>query len=133
MKTDFDALSVAARNLVNRNALHELWNSALNLEHWHFVAADHTQEAAPVVGTSDGKPYMFVFTDEQRATDFSASRAKKRGVEATAVFSMSVDDAVNFVNELRDQIHGIVMNPGEYGFSSEPAALLHMHGRFRQS
>lgn len=46
---------------------------------------------------------------------------------------MSVDDAVDYVNELRDQIDGIVMNSGEFGFSSEPIALLDMRDRYRQS
>lgn len=61
MNTDFDALSLAARNVANRNALHELWKTALQLESWFFIAVDHSEDAPPVVGISDGKPHLLGF------------------------------------------------------------------------
>lgn len=133
MIPDFDALSHAARNIANRAALHDLWKSALGLPDWYFVATDDSDDAQPVIGISDGKPHLLAFTDEQRAAEFSAIRAKKRGHSATSILSMSVDDAVDYLHDLREQVDGIVMNSGEYGFSIQPVALLDMRNRYRTS
>lgn len=131
MATDFDALAQAARNIANRTALHDLWKAALLLDEWFFVASDDGDDACPVVGISDGKPHLLAFTDDQRASEFSAARAIKRGIAATPILSMSVEEAVAYLYELREQVDGIVMNSGEYGFSSQPAALCDMCKRYR--
>lgn len=131
MATDFDALAHAARNIANRTALHDLWKAALLLDEWFFVASDDGDDACPVVGISDGKPHLLAFTDDQRASEFSAARAIKRGIAATPILSMSVEEAVAYLYELREQVDGIVMNSGEYGFSSQPAALCDMCKRYR--
>lgn len=131
MATDFDALAHAARNIANRTALHDLWKAALLLDEWFFVASDDGDDAYPVVGISDGKPHLLAFTDDQRASEFSAARAIKRGIAATPILSMSVEEAVAYLYELREQVDGIVMNSGEYGFSSQPAALCDMCKRYR--
>jgi len=131
MATDFDALAHSARNIANRTALHDLWKAALLLEEWFFVASDDGDDAYPVVGISDGKPHLLAFTDDQRASEFSAARALKRGIAATPILSMSVEEAVAYLYELREQVDGIVVNSGEYGFSSQPAALCDMCKRYR--
>lgn len=123
MTHDFDALALAARNVTSRAGFLALWQAAFDLPEWFFVGSAEGDDAAPVVGLHDGQPYLLGFTDADRAQAFSDARAAKRAAAATPVLSMSPADAADYVADLREQIDGLLMNPGPNGFSIEPMAL----------
>jgi hypothetical protein len=123
MTHDFEALALAARTVTSRAGFLALWKAAFELSDWFFVASDGGEDAYPVVGLHDGRPYLLGFTDAERAEAFSAARAAKRGIEPTPVLSMAPSDAADYVADLREQIDGLLMNSGPHGFSIEPMAL----------
>lgn len=130
MNHDFDALSLAARNAVNHTGKHELWKAALSLEEWFFIGTEHGEDAQPIVGIYEGRPHLLAFTDEDRATAFALARAAKKGGEPGPVLSMPPSDAVDYLVELREHVDGMVVNPGDNAFSSQPMALKDMRDRY---
>ncbi len=132
MAHDFDALSLAARNAANHTGKHELWKAALSLEEWYFVGTEDGEDAQPIVGMYERRPHLMAFTDEDRAAAFAASLAARKGGEPGPVLSMPPADAVEFLVELREMVDGVVVNPGDNAFSSQPMALKDMFDRYKK-
>jgi hypothetical protein len=130
MQPDFDAMAHAARSLVNKAARHDLWKAALHLDEWYFVGVDHAGEAEPLVGMYEGRPYLFAFTDGERAEEFANARAARKGGDAGVLLTMPPSDAVEYLVEIREQVDGILINSGEFGFTSEPMDLKDMRDRY---
>ncbi|MBX3363910.1 MAG: hypothetical protein KF866_04015 [Phycisphaeraceae bacterium] len=134
MANDFDGLVMAAQFGQNKMAEHDLWKAAFNCGAWYFVADQTGDDAAPVVGAMDGKPYLIAFTDEERAERFSADRARKRGGEATPVLHMEVAEAIEYAVSLRDHgVEGMLFNNGGYSFHGLSGQIAEMHNRYGRS
>ncbi|MFZ4576148.1 MAG: hypothetical protein ACOYN0_17320 [Phycisphaerales bacterium] len=129
MSHDFDALSYAARTLVSKTARHELWHAALSLPEWYFVGTGEGEDVAPLVGVSEGRPHLLAFTDEDRAHEFAAARAARKGCDPGVLLGMTPSEAVEYVVQLREQVDGVLLNSGEHGFAAQPMELKDMHDR----
>lgn len=131
MSDDFDGLVMAAQFGQNKMAEHDLWKAAFALPAWYFVADSDGDDAQPVVGALDKKPYLIAFTDEERAQHFSADRAKKRNSQPTAVLHMEVADAIDYALTLRDHgVEGLLFNNGGYSFHGLSGQIEDMHKRY---
>lgn len=131
MSDDFDGMVLAAQMGQNKMAEQALWKATFALDAWYFVADQHGDDVAPVIGALDGKPHLIAFTDETRAEVFSASRAQKRGGEPTPTLHMEVADAVAYCEDLREQnVDGVLFNNGGYSFHAGMSHIMDMFKRY---
>ncbi len=130
MFDDFDALVEAARMGHNKTAEHELWNAAMGLSSWYFIANSSAEDAEPVVGALEGKPFILVFTEQERAADFTKRRAAHRGNEDTPVLEMEIPEAVAYFKSLRDAgVEGALFNSGKFSFQASMTRIMDLHSR----
>ena len=126
MNPDIDALAVAARNIVNKVGEQALWEAVVALEQWYFVGVGEGEDLMPMVAMFDGRPQLIAFTDEERASEFASASGTRKGRGPLPVLNMEPLEAVEYLVELKDVVHGIGFNPGETGFSAEPMRLRQM-------
>lgn len=131
MDADFDALADASRSAVNKTGEHVLWKAAMALPDWFFIADQPGDDAEPLVAAVDGVPHLLAFTDENRAEEFSRSRAAKRGAAPTPVLNMGVADAAAYCKDLmQTKVDGVLFNSGKYSFQATLSRIVDMHARY---
>lgn len=137
---DFDELVERSRMVANKLGEQALWKAAMNLESWYFVGSGPEGEEAPAIGALEGRPYVLVFTDEDRASDFSRRRSMKQldvrsggrdpGAMSGAVLNMDVPEAVEYLRQLKEGgVEGALFNSGAYAFQCSLPELIDRHGR----
>jgi len=142
MELDFDLLVDASRNGVNKTAEHDLWKAATQLDTWYFVARGTGDDAEPLIGALDGKPYLLAFTDDARAADFAKRRTMRasdaRGSARDAasmqggVLEMDIPDAVQYAHDLGQAgVEGVLFNSGGYAFQCSVPELVDRVKRYR--
>lgn len=128
---DFDGLVLAGQMGQNRVAEQDLWKAVLRLPAWYFVADSAGDDAQPVIGALEGRPYLIAFTDEDRAERFAADRGRKRASDPTPVLHMDVSDAVAYCQDLsQENVEGILFNNGGYSFHARMSQVIDMHSRY---
>lgn len=138
---DFDELVERSRMIANKLGEQALWKAAVALESWYFMGAGPEGEEAPAIGSLEGKPYVLVFTDQDRAADFgkrqNMRRSDARGHARTPedmdalVLNMDLPDAVDYLRQLKDAgVEGALFNSGAYAFQSSLIELIDRYERY---
>lgn len=138
---DFDELVERSRMVANKLGEQALWKAALNLESWYFVGSGPEGEKAPAIGALEGRPYLLVFTDEDRAADFSRRQLMKRSdargsgrdgeAMSGSVLNMDVPEAIEYLKELKaGGVEGALFNSGAYAFQCSLPELIDRHRRY---
>lgn len=136
---DFDELVERSRMVANKLGEQALWKAAMGLESWYFVGAGPEGEQAPAIGALEGRPYLLVFTDEDRAADFwrrggmkrSDSRGGDHDATAGGVLNMDVTEAIEYIRQLKaGGVEGALFNSGAQAFQSSLPELLDRHRRY---
>ena len=123
---DFDSLASLANN---PKALMNLWASFFKLDNWIFVvdASLVSDTPAPFVGFMDKKPWLFTFTDTQRAYDF-AKKNKLLDSRGECLFiSVNTNAARKMLLSTKSKVEGIRVNEGPYGWFSPLANIEKIH------
>ena len=123
---DFDALATQARMAQNKTGEQALWQAAVRLPKWYFIAHGTGADMQPLAGMCDNRPTLLAFTDETRAKAWARIRGEKSGQPAADTIYMDVPDAIEYVSALAedDQIAGVMFNDGEFAFHDTPLSII---------
>ncbi|MBI1190420.1 MAG: hypothetical protein GC200_07050 [Tepidisphaera sp.] len=138
--SDFDELVERSRMIANKLGEQALWKAAVSLESWYFLGAGPEGDEAPAIGSLEGKPFVLVFTDQDRASDFgrrqNMRRSDARGASRSAeemdplVMNMDLPDAIDYMRQLKDAgVEGALFNSGAYAFQSSLIELIDRYER----
>lgn len=123
--TDFDSLSDLAynRNTLKpgeREDLINLWAALFGLEEWLFVvdASLPSETPAPFVGFIEEKPWLFVFTDSQRAYEFAKKNDLLDSRGECLFIATKTDAARKMLASTESGVEGIRVNEGPHGWFS---------------
>lgn len=123
MAENIDLLVADAAKSGNSDDLTKLWKATLNLKQWHFITKykSDIQNSRPFIGVIDNQPWVFVFTDRQKAQQYCLNE-KNDGFTDTKgsafIISMDTEKAVNYVLDLHSKgVFGMRINEGNGWFS----------------
>lgn len=124
----FDQLVDAARDGDDEEAMVALWRAAYALDEWHFVARGEMPNVQPFIGLVDERPFVMVFTDEERARAF-AERNKLIQEDGTVpLLGMSPEGASKTLPQYGEHgVHGVLFNEGPNGFFAPLSNLMPMY------
>ncbi|RYG52258.1 MAG: hypothetical protein EOO01_06880 [Chitinophagaceae bacterium] len=116
--TEIDQLVQAASRSGRPEDLSSLWKATLNLPQWHFITKvqDSTADRKPFIGVIENKPWVFVFTDRNKAQLYGAAPPNTGFVDSSGsvlVISMETNKAIDYVMGLHQAgVYGIRLNEG---------------------
>lgn len=127
---NFDLLVEKARTTNTTTDLNKLYSSFLDLNEWHFIVSKNAsiENPKPFVGIVDEKPWLFVFTDAEKANTY----AKQFGgfLEEngnTLVLRIPKESSLNMVKQLGARgVYGIRINEGENGWFTDVSGLFNI-------
>ncbi|RYY65683.1 MAG: hypothetical protein EOO12_06310 [Chitinophagaceae bacterium] len=120
---DIDKLVQQAATSGSAEDLKQLWKAALDLEQWHFITKvrEQLQDRKPFIGVIDDKPWVFVFTDRQKAQSYGSMPQNKGFVDSSGsalIISMETDKAIGYLLELANAgVYGVRFNEGNGWFA----------------
>lgn len=121
--TDFDKLSDIAYNRetlkpADREDLSNLWEAFFKLENWIFMvdASQTTESPKPFIGFIDERPWLFVFTDSQKAYDFAKQYELLDKKGECLFLSLNPESARKMLKSGEGQVDGIRINEGVHGW-----------------
>ncbi|MDU0370852.1 hypothetical protein ACFPAF_10640 [Hymenobacter endophyticus] len=132
---EIDLLLEKAKSSGKTEDLAALWKAALELPQWHFITRQtaNIEDRKPFVGVLDNKPWIFVFTDRQRAQEYARTITGGGFVDESGnVLVMSTDTpkAIDYLLALTSQgVYGVRFNELNGWFSplqNLPAILQHV-------
>ena len=138
---DFEALVERSRMIANKLGEQALWKAAVGLEAWYFIGSGPEGDQAPLIGSLEGKAYLLVFTDEEKAADFlKRQQHRKSDVRggasggssgAGSVLNMEVADAIEYARQLKEAgVEGALFKSGGFAFQSSLIELIDRHHRY---
>jgi hypothetical protein len=120
---DIDQLVSKAIMSGNPEDLTDLWRVTLNLKQWHFITKhkDDINERTPFIGVIDDKPWIFLFTDRQKAQKYCTTQGNDGFTDENgSVFIISIDTekAIQYILKMHEQgVFGMRINEGNGWFS----------------
>lgn len=136
---DFDALADQAynRNTLkpgDREDLMNLWEAFFKLEEWIFVvdASLPSESPAPFVGFIEEKPWLFIFTDSQRAYEFAKKNALLDSRGECLFISTKTDAARQMLATTKSGVEGIRVNEGPHGWFSPLVNIEQIHALLKK-
>tara|TARA_R110001583_G_scaffold51483_1_gene160690 strand:- start:1587 stop:2033 length:447 start_codon:yes stop_codon:yes gene_type:complete len=123
-QVDFDSLVERARS-GDPEQLTYLYAAFLNLDNWTYLASGNDPEKPkPYIGEVDGQPWIFIFTDSIKASEFDQNPDGR-----TKVIKMDVDSSLHLIYKLNERgVYGIRVNEGENGWFCSIAELPNIIG-----
>lgn len=120
---NIDILVAGATKTGSAGDLTKLWKATLKLKQWHFITkykAD-IQDSVPFIGVIDNQPWVFIFTDRQKAEQYCLNE-KNDGFTDTKgtsfIISMDTEKAVDYILDLHSKgVYGMRINEGNGWFS----------------
>jgi len=103
--------------------LTKLWSATLKLKQWHFITKHKIdiQERRPFVGIIDNQPWVFIFTDRQKARQYCVQEGNEGFTDdkgSVYVISMNTDRAIDYILDLQSKgVYGMRINEGNGWFS----------------
>lgn len=132
---DIDLLLEKAKSSGRTEDLSALWAAALELPQWHFITRQTAtiEDRKPFVGVMDGKPWVFLFTDRQRAQEYARTIPNGGFIDDSGnvmVISTDTQRAIDYLMALGAQgVHGVRFNElnGWYSpIENLPAIIQHV-------
>ncbi|GAA4374070.1 hypothetical protein [Hymenobacter koreensis] len=132
---DIDSLLQKAKTSGDKEDLATLWKAALNLPQWHFITkhTEKLEDRRPFIGVLDNQPWVFVFTDRQKAQEFGQSVKDGGFVDdkgSVMIISMDTHRAIDYVTALSSKgVFGVRINELNGWFSpiaNLPAIINHV-------
>ncbi|WP_343634128.1 hypothetical protein [Fluviicola sp.] len=123
----FDQLVTNARTSGKEADLDALYGAFFALEDWNFIVSQNSslEEAKPFIGVVDEKPWLFVFTDGLKATEYARTAGgflEKDG--HTVILRLASENATHLANQLYQHgVYGIRVNDGANGWYFDIPAL----------
>ncbi|AIZ63060.1 hypothetical protein PK28_03965 [Hymenobacter sp. DG25B] len=133
---DIDLLLEKAKSSGRNEDLSALWKAALNLPQWHFITQQtaNIEDRKPAVGMVDNKPWVFLFTDRQRAQEYGRTIKDGGFVDESGnvmVISTDTQRAIDYLLALASQgVYGLRFNELNGWFSpieNLPAIIKHVN------
>ena len=118
-----DDLVNNAQNSGRSEDLTLLWKATLNLKQWHFITKyqNNLQDRRPFVGIIDNQPWVFVFTDRQKAQVYCLDKQNQGFTDnkgGVMIISMDTDKAIEYIMKLKTSgVYGMRINEGKGWFS----------------
>ena len=116
----FDTLVSNVRNTNSYEDLEALYTAFFALEEWTFIVSKESsfEDAKPFIGVIDEKPWIFVFTDGMKATQYAQAAGSFMERDGnTVVIRMSREAGMNYVKAIQEiGAYGIRFNEGENGW-----------------
>lgn len=124
---NFDELASRARTSNKAEDLNALYKAFLTLEDWYFVTKSKAdvENAKPFIGFIDEQPWLYIFTDSEKAHAFSKNTPGFLKEDGSSYFiKMKVVKALKMTFQLGENgVYGIRVNEGENGWYCPIAAL----------
>ena len=123
MADNIDLLIANATKSGSAEDLTKLWKETLNLNQWHFITKykEGIQNSRPFVGIIDNQPWVFIFTDRQKAQQYCLNEKNGGFTDAkenSFIISMNTDKAINYILDLNSKgVYGMRINEGNGWFS----------------
>lgn len=121
--TQIDLLLDTAKKSGSKEDLANLWKATLGLNQWHFITTptESLENRRPFIGVIDSKPWVFVFTDRQKAQEYGSAIPDGRFVDengSVLVISMNTQNAIDYILRLPSQgVYGMRINEQNGWFS----------------
>lgn len=113
---EIDFLLEKSKSSGNNEDLSKLWKATLNLPQWHFLArqTETLADRTPFIGVLANKPWVFLFTDRQRAHEYGRHINDGGFVDADGnvlIISMETQHAISYIMSLASKgVYGLRMN-----------------------
>lgn len=138
---DFNTLTDLAYNRSTlkpseREDLMNLWSAFFKLDEWLFIvdASQPSLEPSPFIGTIENRPWLFVFTDSERALEF-AKKFNLTDKNGECLYMSLSPNSILKNLPFKQTVDGIRINEGPHGWFSplenleQIQALLKEEGR----
>lgn len=116
----FDILVSNVRTNNTTENLETLYAAFFALEEWNFIVSQDCsfEDARPFIGMVDEKPWIFVFTDGMKATQYAKAVGGFMEQDGnTVVIRVKREDGMNFAKRTQELgVYGIRFNDGENGW-----------------
>jgi len=131
---DFDTLANNVKLDNDISNLDILYSALFNLDEWIFIATpkEEIDNTTPFIGILEEKPWFFVFTDANKALQFTKNKEMFKNEEGKTIqIKMSAYDAVETIFEAHKAgVYGVRFNEGDTGWvtpiDSFPAIIRHL-------
>jgi len=123
MTDKIDQLVSNATKSESAEDLTKLWKETLNLKQWHFITKykEELQESTPFIGVIDNQPWVFIFTDRQKAQQYCLNEKNYGFTDSKGssfIISMDTDKAIDYILDLNSKgVYGMRINEGNGWFS----------------
>jgi len=127
---DFDALAdLNNTKSPNPEDIRNLWTAFFKLEEWIFVvdASVVSENPPPFVGFIDEKPWLFIFTDTQRAYDFAKEHQLLDKKGECLFIATQTSTALKMLINTQSAIEGIRVNEGPHGWFCPLDNIVRIH------
>lgn len=120
---NIDLLVENATKSGNSNDLTKLWSATLKLKQWNFITKHKSdiQESQPFIGVIDNQPWVFIFTDRQKAQQYCLQKGNDGFADNNGnvhIISMDTEKAIDYILELQSKgVYGMRINEGNGWFS----------------
>lgn len=107
----------------NSDDLTKLWSSMLKLKQWNFITKYKTdiQESQPFIGVIDNQPWVFIFTDRDKALQYCLQEGNEGFSDDKGrvyIITMDTEKAIEYVLGLQAKgVYGMRINEGNGWFS----------------
>lgn len=115
----FDLWVKKARKALPERQLDYLLGILFASLEWEFINQGDGEKPAPAIGEVGGKLWILVFTSKSKAIDL----LDLKNGDAMSFISIKPEQAVPYLWAFAQVAAGILVNPGEYGYSIEFPAL----------
>ena len=117
---NFDALVERARTSGQPNDLNDLYKLFILLNEWVYITPSilEIENAKPFIGEVDEKPWVFIFTDGQKANDYGRQfDGFVRDNSSIFLIRMKVKNSLDMLYQLSSRgVFGIRVNEGPNGW-----------------
>lgn len=122
---NFDHLSDLAYNretlkAAEREDLENLWTAFFKMENWIFIvdASKNPMDTKPFIGFIEERPWLFAFTDSEKAHEFGAKFGLLDKNKNCIYLSLTPDASRKMISDVSDQVDGLRINEGPHGWFS---------------
>ncbi|MDD5262858.1 MAG: hypothetical protein PHD76_13515 [Methylacidiphilales bacterium] len=87
------------------------------LSEWHFINRGDQENPRPAFVELDGTVSLLLFSNPDKADDFSAERGERKPHEALGLISIRPADAIEYARQFEAHgCHHLLVNPGAFSF-----------------